>query len=87
LLPRPRDVISVHQASTEVEAQALREALSAAGIPVMVRSRVMPGYEIAMPPGVWGDVLVRPEDEAEARRVIGEYLASLDAGGEGPPAP
>jgi hypothetical protein len=84
LLPRPRDVISVHQASSEIEARAVCDVLISAGFPAMVRSRVVPGYEIATPPGAWGDVLVRPEDEAEAQRVIDEYLASLETGSEGP---
>jgi hypothetical protein len=79
-------VIAVHQASSEIEARAVCDALTSAGIAAMVRSRVVPGYEIAAPPGAWGDVLVRPEDEAEAQRIISEYLASLDAASEGSPA-
>jgi hypothetical protein len=87
LLPRPGDVISVHTASTELEAGVIRDLLQEAGIQVMLRSRVVPGYQIQVPPGVWGDVLVRPADEAEARRVIAEYLDALAAEGDEPPTP
>ncbi len=57
----------------------MEQALRAAGLRVLVRSRQVPGYGdvIARSTGVWGDVLVAPEDEGEARRVITGYLAAL----------
>ncbi len=84
-LPEPGDVVRVHRAATEVEALAVEQALRAAGLRVLVRSRQVPGYGdvIASSTGVWGDVLVAPEDEDQARRVIAGYLAALQ---EDPPA-
>lgn len=77
----PRDLVTVHEATSEFEAIAVRDALEAAGLRVMVRSRRIPGYEVSAmrgdQAGIWADVLVRPEDEGEARRVVAEYLASL----------
>jgi hypothetical protein len=87
LLPPPQDVVSVHKATTELEAQIMRDMLEDAGIHAMVRSRLVPGYDIPVPPGVWGEVLVRPEDKVEATRLIEEYLDALCSGTEEPPAP
>jgi len=85
-LPAPADVMRVHQAATEVEALAVEQALRAAGLRVWVRSRQVPGYGdiIASASGVWGDVLVAPEDADQARDVITTYLAIVAAGQEGP---
>ncbi len=88
LLPAPDDVVVVHEATREFEAIAIRDLLEGAGIRTMVRSRVMPGYEVrdmwGDKAGVVADILVRPEDEAAARALIVEYLASLETG-EPPP--
>ncbi len=66
---------AVHTAATEVEALMLKGALEATGIPVMVRSHRIPGYEQAIPPG-WGDLLV-PDDRArEAREFVAAYLGA-----------
>ncbi len=77
----PRDLVSVHGAAGEFEAVAVRDALRAAGLRAMVRSRRIPGYEVPTmrgdQAGIWAEVLVRAEDEDEARRVVAEYLASL----------
>ena len=82
LLPTPEDVVAVHEATSEFEAIALRDLLEAAGIRTMIRSRFLPASEI---PEMWGDkagvvadILVRPEDEARARALIAEFLASLE---------
>lgn len=81
LWPRPRDLVTVHEATSEFEATAVRDALAAAGLPAMVRSRRIPGYGVlAMrggQAGIWAEVLVRSRDEDQARRVVAEYLASL----------
>jgi len=81
LLPEPEDVVAVHEATSEFEAIAIRDFLEAAGVPTMVRSRVLPAFET---PEMWGDkagvvadILVRPEHEARARALIAEYLESL----------
>jgi len=86
LLSRPQDVVTVHEATSEFEAIAIRDALQAAGIPVLTRSRLMPGYEVPIimggVAGVYADIMVLPQHEEEARRVIAEYLDALRA----PPA-
>ncbi len=81
LLPEPEDVVAVHEATSEFEAIAIRDFLEAAGVATMVRSRVMPAYEL---PEMWGDkagvvadILVQPEHGAQARALIAEYLESL----------
>lgn len=78
-LPEPADVVGVHQASTEVEALALEQALRAAGLRVWLRSRQVPGLGdvIARASGVWGDVLVAHDDADRARAVVSAYLTSL----------
>ena len=95
LLPPPNDVVAVHEAASEFEAIAIRDLLEAAGVQTMVRSRLVPGYQVPMmlgdQAGIVADILVRPEQEAEARALITDYLASLsapnpDADGEGPPS-
>ncbi len=85
-LPGPADVVRIHQAATEVEALAVEQALRAAGLRVFVRSRQVPGFAdvITSASGVWGDVLVAPEDADQARDVIATYLAAVAAGQEGP---
>ncbi len=91
LLPAPDDVVAVHEATSEFEAIAIRDLLVGAGIHTMVRSRVMPGYEVREmwgdKAGVVADILVRPGDEAAARALIAEFLASLDAGTRSGEAP
>jgi len=67
---------AVHTAATEVEAVMIRGLLEDAGIPVVVRSHLVPGYETRIPPG-WGDLLVPNECVGEAQTLIGEYLASI----------
>ncbi len=83
LLPEPRDIVAVHQATTEFEAMTIRDLLENAGVRAMVRSRLVPGYAVPTmvgdQAGIWADILVLPERETEARRLIAEYLASLAA--------
>lgn len=86
LLPEPRDVVRVYDATSEFEAMTIRDLLGAAGIRAMIRSRHVPGYDVPTmtrdQAGIWADILVRPEDEAEARQLIADYLASLQSTGE-----
>lgn len=87
LLPEPADVAKVFEAATEFEAMTIRDLLESAGVRAMIRSRQVPGYAVTTmvgdQAGIWADILVLPEQEAEARRVIAEYLASLDFAEEG----
>lgn len=86
LLPESRDIVSVYDATSEFEAMTIRDLLDAAGIRAMIRSRHVPGYDVPTmvgdQAGIWGDILVMPEHEAEARQVIADYLASLPAAAE-----
>lgn len=86
LLPEPRDVTKVYEATTEFEAMTIRDLLESAGVRAMIRSRQVPGYAVATmlgdQAGIWADILVLPEQESEARRVIADYLASLQSAGE-----
>lgn len=68
----------VHTAATEVEALMLQGALEEAGIPVMLRSHRVPGYEQAIPPG-WGDLLVPDHRAREARELVAAYLGAQPA--------
>ena len=53
----------------------LRGLLEDAGIPVLVRSHLVPGYNARIPPG-WGDLLVPDERSGEAQTLIADYLAA-----------
>jgi len=68
---------AVHTAGDEAEALMLQGLLEGAGIPVVLRSRQIPGYGgvIERATGVWGDLLVPDEQEAEARALVTGYLA------------
>ncbi len=82
-LQEPTDVVRVHQASTEVEALAVEQALRSAGVRAWLRSRQVPGYGevIARATGIWGDVLVALEDETQARGVVDAYLSAVKEDG------
>lgn len=68
----------IHTAADEVEALMLQGLLEQAGIPVLLRSRQIPGYAdvLKRATGVWGDLLVPDEREAEARALVQGYLSS-----------
>lgn len=54
----------------------LKGLLEEAGIPVLVRSHLVPGYNTRIPPG-WGDLLVPDERLREAKTLIADYLAAM----------
>ncbi|HLW48167.1 MAG TPA: dihydrodipicolinate synthase family protein [bacterium] len=68
----------VHTAGDEVEALMLQGLLEQAGIPVVLRSRQVPGYAdvVEKATGVWGDLLVPDERAGDARTLIRDYLAT-----------
>lgn len=78
-LPKPTDYAVVLQAGSEAEAVLVRRILEEAGIPVIVRSRQVPGYAdvIQKASGVWADVLVPVADEATAREYLTTYLGQM----------
>ncbi len=68
----------VRTAGSEVEAVMIQGLLESAGIRVSLRPQQMiPGYGEVLVNDGWGDLLVADEQEAEARELIAEYLASL----------
>jgi len=73
---------NVHTAGDEVEALMLQGVLEQAGIPVVLRSRQMPGYGAVFEKatGVWGDLLVPDERAPDARALIHDYLAAQPKG-------
>lgn len=82
LLPHPRDIVVIYKATNEFEAIAIRDFLAAEGVPAMIRSRVIhPVHELlgilGPEAGVYADILVLPQHEGEARRMIAEYLDAL----------
>ncbi len=54
----------------------LKGLLEEAGIPVLLRSHLVPGYNTRIPPG-WGDLLVPDERVGEAKTLIADYLAAM----------
>lgn len=78
-LPLPEDYARVHQAGSESEALLVQQILEEAGIPVIVRSRQVPGYgeAIRRASGVWGDILVPKEHEQDAQRYVRDYLRAM----------
>ena len=75
-LPPPADYARVHQAESESEALLVQRILQDAGIPVLVRSRQVPGYAevIRGAIGVWGDILVPKSYEPDALQYVQNYL-------------
>lgn len=82
-LPLPHDYATVFKAPSETDAVLVQRILEEAGIPVLVRSRQVPGYAevIRGASGVWGDVLVPVAYESQARRYIAEHLRQMREAG------
>ncbi|MGH2399202.1 MAG: dihydrodipicolinate synthase family protein, partial [bacterium] len=78
-LPLPHDYANVFKAPSETEAVLVQRILEEVGIPVLVRSRQVPGYAevIRGSSGVWGDVLVPVAYESAARRHVAEHLGQM----------
>ncbi len=80
--PPPDDAVTVHQAASEAEALLIQQILEEANIPVIVRSRQVPGYGeiIQHAIGVWGDIVVPKAFEESAKRYIEDYLWAMREG-------
>ena len=74
---------AVRTAFTEVEALILKGVLEGAGIPVLLRSNRIPGYEQNLL-NEWGDLLVPEDRAAEAGELIAGYLAANQEEGDAP---
>jgi hypothetical protein len=73
-------VKTVRTAFTEVEALILKGVLEGAGIPVLLRSNRVPGYEQNLH-NEWGDLLVPDDRAVEATELIAGYLAANEEEG------
>jgi len=82
-LPPPADYATVLKAGSETEAALVRRILEEVGIPVIVRSRQVPGYGdvIQKASGVWADVLVPVAYESAARQYVTGYLRQMREAG------
>jgi 4-hydroxy-tetrahydrodipicolinate synthase len=78
-LPLPADYATVLKATSEAEAVLVRRILEEVGIPVIVRSRQVPGFGdlIQKGSGVWADVLVPVAYESAAREYVAGYLRQM----------
>lgn len=67
-----RRLVAIYSPSSEAEALLLKDLLEREGIPVLLRSRQIPGYGdiVSRATGVWGDLLVPAEFEARARNLV-----------------
>jgi hypothetical protein len=55
------------------------------GISALLRSTALPAYGLVRrdwSTTAWGEILVNPEDGAEARSLIADYLLALERGGQ-----
>lgn len=75
-----QSTVAVYAAPDELTAQMMRGALEANGIPAVIGEQVAGAYApmLQLAEGFWGEVHVRPEDEARARALI----AALDQGAD-----
>ena len=73
-------LVSVLEASDELQAITVRSFLESQGIEAAIRSRQIPMYDgiakIFNP--VWGYVVVMEEDRERAEELIAEYLEALE---------
>ncbi|MBD3278429.1 MAG: hypothetical protein GF388_09020 [Candidatus Aegiribacteria sp.] len=73
-------LVSVLEASDELQAITVRSFLESQGIEAAIRSRQIPMYDgiakIFNP--VWGYVVVMEEDREKAEELISEYLEALE---------
>lgn len=74
-------LVSVLEASSEIEALTIQSFLQSQGIEAAVRSRQIPMYngiaKVLNP--IWGYVLVMESEQETAENLIMEYLDSFDS--------
>lgn len=76
--------VVVHRVPDAAAGALLCGVLQNQGVRAMLMSATLPGYgDVRRDWGTsaWGELLVAPEDADEARELIAEYLAALEAGG------
>ncbi|HEY6103198.1 MAG TPA: dihydrodipicolinate synthase family protein [bacterium] len=82
-LPLPADYATVLKAASEAEAALVRRILEEVGIPVIIRSRQLPGFGdlVQKGSGVWADLLVPIAYESAAREYVTGYLRQMREAG------
>jgi len=72
--------VAIYNAVDEFTAVSLRDMLQQAGIPAMIKTNQVAGYNLNITWGAlvgYGDILVNEEDEERARELIGGFLGTL----------
>ena len=72
--------VKIHNAKDEFTAVSLRDMLLQAGIPAMIKTNEVAGYNLNITWGDvvgYGDILVHEENEEKARELIGGFLGKL----------
>ena len=81
--PGPPEVI--FRVPDAVSGALLQGMLEHHGVAALLRSAALPAYGTVRrdwSTSAWGEILVNPEDAAEARALIVEYLQALERGGQ-----
>lgn len=77
--------VIIHRVPDAAAGALLLGVLEHHGIRAVLRSATLPGYGSVRrdwSTTAWGELLVAPEDAAEARSLISDYLLALERGGE-----
>jgi hypothetical protein len=75
----------IHRVPDAAAGALLEGLLAHHGIRAVLRSTALPGYGMVRrdwSTSAWGEILVSPDDAAEARALIADYLLALERGGE-----
>jgi len=83
--PAPGAPEVIFRVPDAVSGALLQGMLEHHGVAALLRSAALPAYG-SVPrdwsTSAWGEILVNPEDAAEARALIAEYLQMLERGGQ-----
>jgi len=77
--------VVIHRVPDAAAGALLLGVLEHHGIRAVLRSATLPGYGSVRrdwSTTAWGELLISPEDAAEARSLISDYLLALERGGE-----
>jgi hypothetical protein len=83
--PTPGAPEVIHRVPDAVAGALLQGMLEHHGVAALLRSAALPAYGSVRrdwSTSAWGEILVNPEDAAEARALIAEYLLALERGGQ-----
>ena len=77
--------VVIHRVPDAAAGAMIEGVLLHHGIRAVLRSTALPGYGLVRrdwSTTAWGEILVSPDDAAEARALIADYLLALERGGE-----